>query len=174
MFNEIKTEIVTVNLSYHPHYKFVKKSYFNKNTNHPKELEFLEKNNLFILELILASPESKVNYDIYSDQSNKVVSGTIKNNSASKIITIISDTEDDEYFVKIKIMTDSTNVVQEYHHFISKYRAEKEMLERQKKSIANMKYKEENSSDLEEIVEYTSFTRTSVNIVDLLNAATIC
>lgn len=173
-----------MSLSCYSHHNLVKKNYFNRSTNHHKDLEFLEKTNIFILELFLPtnySTECKVQYEIFSDKNNQSqhkMSGVIKNNTSTKIITIIADSEDDEYFVSIKILSpDTNNVIEVCHQFISKQRAEKAFTEKQKKSLANTKYKEENSNDLEEIVEYASFTRafitptTAVDLLGLFNAA---
>lgn len=171
---------LTVNLSCCSHSVLVKKSYFNKSTDHHKELEFLEKTNVFILELFLPtnySSECKIHYDIFSDKTNHKITGMIKNNAPSKIITIVADSEEDEYFVSIKIMSPENTLIEACHQFVSKHRAEKFLADRQKKSAANTKYMEENADELEEIIEYTSFTRTYItptntsDLLGLFNAA---
>jgi hypothetical protein len=189
LLNDINTDNLSakttqMSLSCYSHNVLVKKNYFNRSTNHHKDLEFLEKTNVFVLELLLPanySNECRVQYDIFSDKNNQSqhkMSGTIKNNTSTKIITIIADSEDDEYFVSIKILApDTSNVIEVCHQFVSKQRAEKALTERQKKSTANLKYKEENINELEEIVEYASFTRafitptTAVDLLGLFNAA---
>ena len=152
-----------INLSCHQHFHPVKKIYFDKSTNHQKELDFLEKTNIFVLEVVLPlsyPQESKIKYEIYSDKNNssqQKILGSVENNSSSKKIVIIADTEDDEYFVSIKIMSpDVSNVLEVCHQFVSKNRAEKSLIDMQKNNDANSKYLDENTENLEEIVEYAN------------------
>ena len=187
LFNDFQTALnpdaatrsTSIHLSCHTHFHPVKKVYFNKETNHQKELEFLEKTNIFVIELFTPSsysPDCKIHYEIYSDKNNhsqQKLIGVVKNNSPAKTITIVADTEEDEFFVQIKIVAPDNNVLEVCHQFVSQSRAEKSLNERQKKSDGNVKYLEENTDNMEEIIEYASFTRafiapTGGSSVDLL------
>lgn len=167
------SKVSTLNLSCYPHYHLVKKKYFNRSTNHYKDLEFMEKTNVFIIEIFLPpnySANCKIQYSVYSDLNNSKISGTIKNNSSTKIITIPADTESAEYFVSIKIISPENTILEVCHQFVSKSRADTAFINQQKKSDANCKYKDENCNELEEVIEYTTITRASVDLLELFGA----
>lgn len=153
--------------------QLVKKQYFDRTTNHHRELEFIEDLHIYIIE-VLCEQDYRIKYEVYNDASStEMKRGIIYTTTPDKNIVITSTDPDMTYFVMISVYTGNNDLVESQHHFISRDRALKSEEARRKTHEANTKYYEENKENLEEVVEYTSFTRATGTILagnDLLTS----
>jgi hypothetical protein len=92
--------------------------------------------------------------------------GGVYTTSLNKNIVIVSQPDKiSEYFILLQVYDENGELLETHHKFISKNRIEKMNNDRQKTHDANTKYFSENSNNLEEIVEYTSYTQAFGTLV---------
>lgn len=163
-----------ISIRYQSHKRLAKKQYYDKTTNHHKDLEFLEDYHIFVVDVVPMSVTYRVKYEVYDDRATTSISkGIIQTTSQGKSIVITSNEADTEYFVLIQIYSDTNELIDTQHRFISRERISKNEEDSLKIHAANIKYLEENKSNLEEIVEYTSITRATGTVLtgaDLLSS----
>jgi len=153
-----------VNISSHKFSRLKKKTFFDRSTNHQKELDFLEDTILYVAEIVLPTDYqsgTKIKYVLYPNTStspdSKIV-GWNQANNHNMSVTVIAEHPDTVYLLVITIYSPEDQILETSHHFLSVDASTKILAELQKKNDANTKYYEENMDNLEEIIEYSSIT----------------
>jgi len=156
----------TIMVTSHIQKRLIKKIFFDKSTNRQKDLEFLEDVEVFVIEVTPVHPTSRIKYEIYNDTDEMISKGGVYTTSLNKNIVIVSQPDKiSEYFILLQVYDENGELLETHHKFISKNRIEKMNNDRQKTHDANTKYFSENSNNLEEIVEYTSYTQAFGTLV---------
>jgi hypothetical protein len=162
----------TITVTSHIQKRLVKKIFFDKSTNRQKDLEFLEDVDVFVIEVTPVHPNSRIKYEIYNDNvgNQSISKGVVCTTSLNKNIVIVSQPDKtSEYFILLQVYNENEELLETHHKFISGSKVEKMNTDRQKTHDANTKYLSENSNNLEEIIEYTSYTQAFGTLIGPTN-----